>query len=322
MATRPSLGSLLQNWQRHIAEIEPQPLFDPRTRLIYAFLAAELVCGVILLAVLGFSIDPPILRMFAVWPSLAVCGMLLRRLGYNAVGGAVEATGLTVSQGALSLLVLVPLAAISAPFADKTLSAADIALGFDWQSYVRLSVPWQDPLRFAYRSFLWQEVVVIGALFASGRSDRCWQFVTAVTIALAITMVIFPFFPAQGPFVYYGLSRAAYEPIVGPVPWEYLASLSRLKAGYRTFEWSVMQGYVSFPSFHTVAALLFTWAIWPLRWLRIPVAALNLALILGALLIGSHYLIDILGGAVVAYLGVRLARPRGGVHTRTARARA
>ena len=312
MATRSSLGSLLQNWQRHIAEIEPQPLFDRRTRLVYAILAVELVCGIILLAVVGFSVDPPILRMFALWPFVAISGTLLRRLGYGAVGGAVEATGLMVSQGALSLLVLVPLAAISAPFADKPLSAADTALGFDWLSYVRWSVPWQDPLRFAYRSFLWQEVVVIVALFASGRSDRCWQFVTAATIALAITMVIFPFFPAQGPFVYYGLSRAAYEPIVGPVPWDYLASLSRLKAGYRTFEWSVMQGYVSFPSFHTVAALLFMWAMWPLRWLRIPAVALNIALILGALLIGSHYLIDIIGGALVALVAVRLATMRSG----------
>ena len=307
MATRSSLGSLLQTWQRHIAEIEPQSPFDPRTRLIYLILAAELVCGGILLALADFSIDPQVFEMFAVWPSLAVGGMLLRRLGYGNFGGAAEATGLIVSQGALSMLVVVPLAAISAPFADQTLSAADTALGFDWQSYVALAVPWQGPLRFAYRSFLWQEVVVIVALFASGRGDQCWRFVSAVTIALAITMMIFPFVPAQGPFVYYGMSRAEFEPIVGPIPWDYLASMSRLKAGYRTFEWSVMQGYVSFPSFHTVAALLFTWAIWPLRWLRFPVAALNAALILGALLIGSHYLIDILGGAAVAFVAVRLA---------------
>lgn len=321
MATQPGLGSVLRRWQQHIAEIEPQPLFDPRTRLVYIFVAAELVCGGILLALVGFSINPQVFEMFTVWPSLAVGGMLLRRLGYGNFGGAVEATGLIVSQGALSMLVAIPLAAISAPFADQTLSAADTALAFDWQSYVALAVPWQDPLRFAYRSFLWQEVVVIVALFVSGRSDRCWRFVSAVAIALAITLMIFPFVPAQGPFVYYGMSRAEFEPIVGPIPWDYLASLSRLKAGYRTFEWSVMQGYVSFPSFHTVAALLFTWALWPLRWLRIPVALLNVALILGALLIGSHYLIDIIGGALVAFLAVRLATVRFGSDARATSAR-
>ena len=307
MPTRPNFGSVLQRWQQHIAEIEPQPLFDRRTWLIYAILAAELVCGVILLTVLGFSVDPQVLWMFAGWPFVAVSGTLLRRLGYGAFGGAVEATGLIVSQGALSLLVVVPLAAMSAPFADQALSAADKAMGFDWPNYLQMAIPWRRPLGIAYISFLWQELLVIVALFASGRSDRGWQFVTAATIALAITIVIFPFFPAEGPFVYYGLPRAEFEPFVGTVPWEYLADLSRLKAGYRIFDWSVVEGYVSFPSYHTAAALLFTWAIWPLRWFRIPVAVLNIALILGAILIGSHYLIDIIGGAVVAVLALYLA---------------
>ena len=110
--------------------------------------------------------------------------------------------------------------------------------------------------------------------------------------------------------MHYGLPRAEFEPFIGPVPWDYLADLSRLKAGYRNFDWSVVEGYVSFPSYHTAAALLFVWAIWPLRWLRIPVVVLNVALILGALLMGSHYLIDIIGGAVVALLSIQLASKR------------
>ena len=275
MAGLAKFGDLFGRLKENVAEREFESPFEPRARAVYLMIATELSIGVGLLGVLGFSVDPSLWQAFAIWPLVAVGGMMLRRLGHGRTGGAMEATGLVVFQGVASLTVFIPLAALSGPFADGALSAADRMLGFDWLSYFHATIAWRLPLSVGYSSFLWQELVVIAALFATGRGDRCWQFVTAATIALGITMAIFPFVPAEGAFVHYGLPRATFEPLVGAVPWDYLDDLKRLKAGYRVFDWSVANGYVSFPSYHTAVAVLFIWAIWPLRWLRIPVVVLN-----------------------------------------------
>jgi len=39
-------------------------------------------------------------------------------------------------------------------------------------------------------------------------------------------------------------------------------------------------GIVTLPSFHTVGALLYTWALWGFAWLRLPAVALNSLMIL------------------------------------------
>src|SRR5262245_60537148 len=35
-----------------------------------------------------------------------------------------------------------------------------------------------------------------------------------------------------------------------------------------------LEGLITFPSFHTANAILFAWALWPVRYLRLPVLAL------------------------------------------------
>jgi membrane-associated phospholipid phosphatase len=61
-----------------------------------------------------------------------------------------------------------------------------------------------------------------------------------------------------------------------------------------------MEGLISFPSFHTANAILFIWALWPLRLLRPVILVVNVLLIASTPLAGAHYLVDLIGGAVVA----------------------
>jgi membrane-associated phospholipid phosphatase len=77
-----------------------------------------------------------------------------------------------------------------------------------------------------------------------------------------------------------------------------------------------MDGLISFPSFHTANAILIVWTLWPIHLLRFVLLPLNLLLIASTPLCGAHYVIDIVGGAAVAFAAIlvtsRLARsPRG-----------
>ena len=67
-------------------------------------------------------------------------------------------------------------------------------------------------------------------------------------------------------------------------------------------------GIVTFPSFHAASAVLYAWALWPVRWMR-PIVVLAFTAMLAATPInGGHYLIDIIAGIAIAVLAIVAAR--------------
>ena len=72
-------------------------------------------------------------------------------------------------------------------------------------------------------------------------------------------------------------------------------------------------GIVTFPSFHAASAVLYAWALWPVRWMR-PIVVLAFGAMLAATPInGGHYLIDIIAGTAIAVLAIVAARRAGRV---------
>lgn len=61
------------------------------------------------------------------------------------------------------------------------------------------------------------------------------------------------------------------------------------------------------PSSHAASGLLLAWAIAPVRWLRMPLVALNVAMIFATVTIGSHYFIDVIGGVLLAAVAILVA---------------
>ena len=59
------------------------------------------------------------------------------------------------------------------------------------------------------------------------------------------------------------------------------------------------------------AAVILAWAAWPMRAIRWPAILLNGAMLVSAVPIGGHYLIDIVAGCVVAAIGISIARKIG-----------
>jgi hypothetical protein len=194
------------------------------------------------------------------------------------------------------------------PYADAFLWQADQALLFDWvalDSWVDAHATVSLILEWAYFSIGWQLAGVVVALAATRRELRLRRFVVATGLTLAATCAIFPFVPALGYDGFLGLGQGEPE-----------LRLEALRAGLvDAIRLDELVGIVTFPSFHTAAALLLAWAFWGLGRLRWPGVALNAAMLAATPFHGSHYLVDLIAGAVIAGLAIiasgRAAGPAG-----------
>ena len=290
-----------------IANILPE--FDRRSLPAYALLAlfgtatclSFAFCRLDLSAVFQFwALEIAVLVIFV--------AVMLRRAGHVRIAAALETNAVFIVMAVLLVPVQYPVAMTTLPMVDRLLFNADHALGFDWRSFANFfsSTRTLWLLKQAYFSMDWQGPVTLVILAAIGRLDRAWRFVIAAMLAFSIAIVLFPLFPADGQYVLCGI-RPPNVPAVGQLC-EYPQVLHGLRDGTLTkLEPSMAVGMVSFPSAHAAVALLFVWAIWPIWWLRAPSIVLNVGLCAGAIVIGSHYFVDILGGMVLCVGCVKLA---------------
>lgn len=117
-----------------------------------------------------------------------------------------------------------------------------------------------------------------------------------VAITTLLGLVIHIGFPAMGPHVYYDQ--------VGPPP-SHLDAFVALRSGNASVV--PLNGYVSAPSFHIVLMLVLL-RLWgqvrgPLRWCGYLV---NIPMPLATWVMGDHYLTDMLAGALVYLIAVKL----------------
>lgn len=283
---------------------------DPRCFWIYAAVLFQAFAALILFAWLNYSIHVSLARRLPFGAVLLIfCGLMLRRYGHPKLAAGLEITGLTYLSGVFSVLILFPLTELSWPFADRLLAGIDNDLGFFWPAFAKLIVENEWLLvggQFIYHSFNWQPIIVVIIAVSSGQIRRCWVFVTASAFAAIATMAIYPFVPAAGPCVHYGLSFEEFGAL-GKFPWQFGPELARLReqSGGVIRAESVF-AMVSFPSYHAVAAVLFAWAVWPIKWARIPFLVFNLFMLAATVVIGIHYLSDVLGGILVAIITIIL----------------
>lgn len=289
---------------------DPSPMIEPRSVPIYILLAVGFVVSCALFRITEMTLDRAVVQHPPLWITMLILtGPLARRVGHTSIAGAFETTGLIYGQGIALASAMFPLTALSAPLADASLAQADRLLGFDWVWFVRL---FDNPVGnymvvVTYKSFNWQPAIILPLLFASKLDDRAWRMVTAAIIALLSTLAIYPLCPALGAFYHFGITHVNYPNYVGNGPWEFGPVIEQIKAGARVITPEMLSGLVSFPSYHAVAAVLFVWAMWPVRKLRWFILALNVAMGLSAMIVGAHYLVDLIGGALIALVSIALA---------------
>ena len=196
------------------------------------------------------------------------------------------------------------------PLADSGLAAADALIGYHSPSVVA----WLETqpllariLGSTYGSFFPQLLLLPVLLCVSGRIARGYAMILGYLLLGIFGSLICAFFPSEGAYVYYGLAPGDFGGVNPKMGYLFLESFHAVRDDpVFTLELSKAAGIVTFPSGHAGAAILCAWAAWGWRWMRWPFLVLNLCMYLSALSHGAHYLIDVVGGTVVALLSIRI----------------
>jgi len=223
-------------------------------------------------------------------------------------GSTAQVIAVTAIVGPLSYVTN----ALDWPLQDHTLLLMDRAIGLDPQSiagFVNDHSWLVNYLNKGYGLIKWPLLGIPIVLTMTLRLIRLQQFVLALSIALAVTIVISMCAPAIGTYYGLNLSPAKVFPLLDST--NYAAQLRDIMAlrngSLRHLELYKLAGIVSFPSFHTASAVLYGWALWPVPGFRWATTGISAWIIIATPVIGAHYMVDLVGGAVVAVGSVFLA---------------
>ena len=200
---------------------------------------------------------------------------------------------------------------LGAPTIDAALARADALVGWD----VARAVPafaahgWLiDGLAFIYNQSGPLVVAVIVLALMRGQSEKAWELVTTVVIAMQATAAISIVAPARGAMAHFDLLHLQGNGLPLGAGVYHLGAFDHFHAGSDPrFGLADMSGLVTFPSFHTVLGLLLVQALAHTR-LRLAGLAMGAATIVSTIPIGGHYVTDILAGCLVWLLAALAAR--------------
>jgi len=214
----------------------------------------------------------------------------------------------TIGQVVITCAIVGPLSYVAGklgwPLQDQALLAIDRALGLDPEPIARFvnDHPWLgDILSRGYGLIKWPLLGVPVVLTLTARYVRLQLFMLAMSLALAVTIAISALVPAIGTYHGLQLPAAPFPDINTAVYAGQLRDILALRDGsLHELQLFKLSGIVSFPSFHAASAVLYMWALWPVRRIGGIAAALNLLMIAATPVIGAHYIIDVAGGIALA----------------------
>jgi membrane-associated phospholipid phosphatase len=306
--------------------------------LPFALLAAAAALGLMIFGWAGIVMDA------ASWRTLALIGGIAATLVLAAAWlGNETATSSAISVAAF-LAIPAPLAILSyataslggqLPLADAGLARIDAAFGFDWLAAIEWfnaypTLVWL--LGHAYHGTIVPLIYVFVLLNVLGRRDRLLDFMTLFVGSCIAANILSGLVPAIGAYVHFQPEAALRSAISADAGVWHLAHFEALRSGMFTrFSLIATEGLVTFPSFHTAAALCVPLALRGYGALTAIAWAAALAIIVSTIPIGGHYLIDVIAGAAMT-LGLHaiiiragigsaatgLAHPSGGVSPATA----
>lgn len=189
-------------------------------------------------------------------------------------------------------------ATLPLPMRDATFARINTALGFHWAEWFSWIVvrPWpRTILTAAYSSLVFQILGSVSFLALTDRPDRNHELLWTVMVSALASGIISGFLPATGPFI-------------GSLPKIEVALMALRSGAVLHIDVSQLKGIVAMPSFHTVLAILFTYAHRPPSRSFIPVAMLNLVMLVSIPFAGHHYVIDMIAGAALAAATIAVVR--------------
>ncbi len=192
-------------------------------------------------------------------------------------------------------------ASLRLPLKDAEFAAIDAAMGFSWPHWSRLI----ESLRLVADAFTIAYFVLLPEIFLTviyfahiGRNDRNDEFLWTTMVSLIICTILSGFFPAVGPCAYF----------FGDKP-RFIQHLLSVRAGdVKTFSLGHMEGIITWPSFHAVLAVLTPYVHRPPMRTFVPVAAVNVLMLISIPINGCHYLFDLLAGLALAFASIAIVR--------------
>ena len=221
----------------------------------------------------------------------------------------------SIAQGVLITGVMAPLTYVAAsaalPLQDANLHAIDQALGLDWRGYLAFvdERPLLSALLAKAYAMIGSQVLIVPLLLASlGRFCRLQQYTLALALTLIATTVISIFVPAIGVYYHLGLTAADHPNITPATYLDCARDLPLVRDGLlRHLDLFQLAGIVTFPSFHAASAVLYAWALWPIRWVRPLVVIVNGAMLASTPIGGGHYFVDLMAGIAITVLAIMAA---------------
>ncbi len=156
------------------------------------------------------------------------------------------------------------------------------------------------PAEFVYYCMFGAMGTGILFLCLDGDSRAALQMSGSIVTAYYLSLVLFYFFPAQGPFFTAGLPQQLMSAHMQS------NSLTNATALFHHTRWITPHAdyYVAFPSLHIAQPLIAAWFLRRWRVVSALVFGYCVLLVPAILILRWHYVTDILGGLVVAVLAV------------------
>ncbi len=286
-------------------------------RLNWALVAAMGACLGLGMAAFGFTLDIQdtgiVLGIAAVYGAMGFFHLWRKQTPDPKVVFILTAIGQSIFIVAFMGPLTYVAGAFGFPLQDDLYLAIDRAMGLDPRhllDFVNARPELAMWLEAAYGMIRWPLIGVPVILAMTMRYERLQVFVMAFGLALVATLILSAIMPAIGTYYGLGVSPETATPNLNAMIYGKQAhDIPAIRDGsLRDIELFKLAGIVAFPSFHAASALLYAWALCPVRGFGIVASLLNTAMIAATPVIGAHYVVDVIGGLVVAVLSVALAK--------------
>lgn len=273
-------------------------LFDRRALPIYLLLLMPAAVIVTALATGFFAYDAELFGSTLLAIGFFLCAAWLARwLGFEMLAAPVEMAMIFLLSTFAFAFCSTIFAATGAPMVDGLLLRADaLFFGFDRRvlaAYV-VAMPWlMTATIWVYNSLAFTPQLLVLLLVVTRQYDRAWLILTAMTIAIAISVLCLLVAPAYG------------SP---PYAYHFTEVFDGLRDGsLRRLDTSIITGLVTFPSLHAADAVILARGYAWLGRLFLPLVLLNIAMVGSALIVGGHYLVDLIAGVALAWFALAAA---------------
>ena len=167
-------------------------------------------------------------------------------------------------------------------------------------TFVSLHPGLQLVLSSAYSSFALQTLTTVLALGVAGQLTRLSSFVAAFVATTLVIIAISAVCPAAGPWLFLDIQPASANGFLPTSSTSWPVFLALRDGTLHTVYGIRSEGIITFPSLHAALGVLFPLALWPVKGVRWLALGLNILLVIATPAYGSHYVVDVIAGILIA----------------------